>query len=147
MKTTEYIEPDDKFLRELFTKVPLEKAPENFTNGIMQQVYSGVEPIQESPELRKQLLLGYGSLLVAIVIVGLMVFAQLPFLNINLSSYFIDLKDLLNASMSILEGINRFTLFLKQSSTVIIIFSAIGLLLLIERLVRKDFVHNRSLML
>lgn len=146
MKTTEYIKPDDQFLRELFTKVPLEKAPENFTNGIMQQVYSGVEPIKESPELRKQLLLGYGSLLVAIVIVGLMIFAQLPFLNINLSSDFIHLKDLLNASMSILDGINRFTSFLKQSSTVIIILSAIGLLLLVERLVRKDFIHKRSYM-
>ena len=146
MKTPEYIESDDQFLRDLFSKVPIEKAPENFTNGIMQQVYSGVEPMQESPELRKQLLLGYGSLLVAIAIVGLMIFAQLPFLNINLSADFIHLKDLLNASMSILDGITRISSFLKQSSTVIIILSAIGLLLLAERLIRKEFIHNRSFM-
>ena len=144
METPRYTEPEDQFLRDLFSKIPIEKAPENFTSGILQQVYSGVEPIQESPEIRKQLLLGYGSLLVAIIIVGLMIFAQLPFLNINLSTDFIHLKDLLNASMSILDGINRISSFLKQSSTVIIIFSAIGLLLLIERLIRKEFIHNRS---
>lgn len=146
MKTTEYIQPDDNFLRELFAKVPLEKAPENFTSGIMQQVYSGVEPIPESPELRKQMLLGYASLLAAIVIVAFMLFAQWPFLKLNFFSDFIHLKDLLNASMGILEGINRITSFLKQSSTVIIILSAIGLLLLVERFIRKEFIHNRSFM-
>ena len=146
MKTTEYIEPDDKFLRKLFSEIPLEKAPENFTSGIMQQVYSGVEPLHESPELRKQLLLGYGSLVAAIVIVGLMLFAQWPFLELNIFSDFIHLKDLLNASIGILDGINRITSFLKQSSTVIIILSSIGLLLLVERLIRKEFLHNRSFM-
>ena len=41
MKTIHDTEPDDKLLMELMLKMPVEKAPESFTSGVMQQVYSG----------------------------------------------------------------------------------------------------------
>jgi hypothetical protein len=147
MKTIHDTEPDDKLLMELMLKMPLEKAPESFTSGVMQQVYSGFEPVQETPELRRQMLFGYISLLAAILIVGVMVFAQWPFFNINLFSSTDQLRSLLNASLGILDGINSITQFLKDSSTVIIIMSSIGLLLIFERFLRRGFQHDRSFML
>lgn len=144
MRSTEYTDPDDRLLRELFSQIPLEKAPENFTSGIMQQVYTGFETVGESPETRRQVLMGYATLLAAIVIVGLMLFAQWPFLKLNFLSDFVQLKSLLNVSLGILDGIKNFTSFLKESSTVIIILAAIGLLLLFERIIRKEFNHIRT---
>ena len=147
MKPTEYTEPDDNLLRKMFSEIPLEKAPENFTNGIMQQVYTGFEPVQESPESRRQMILGYAALLAAMVVVGLMLFAQWPFLKLDFLSDLVQLRSLLNVSMGILEGIKSFTSFLKESSTVIIILSAVGLLLLFERILRKEFQHKHTMFL
>jgi hypothetical protein len=93
------------------------------------------------------MLFGYISLLAAILIVGVMVFAQWPFFNINLFSSTDQLRSLLNASLGILDGINSITQFLKDSSTVIIIMSSIGLLLIFERFLRRGFQHDRSFML
>ena len=147
MKPTEYTEPDDMLLRKMFSEIPLEKAPENFTSGIMQQVYAGFEPVEESSELRLQMLLGYAALLAAVVVVGLMLFAQLPFLKFTFLTELIQLKSLLSVSMGILDGIKSFTSFLKESSTMIIILSAVGLLLVFERLIRKEFQHKHTFMI
>lgn len=146
MKPTEYTEPDDRLLRKMFSEMPLEKAPANFTSGIMQQVYTGFEAVEESPETRKQMLLGYAALMAAIVIVGLMLFAQWPFLKLNFLSELVQVKSLLNISIGLLDGIKSITSFLKASSTVIIIFSAVGLLLLLERIIHKEFQHKHTLM-
>ena len=147
MKPTEYTDPDDRLLRKMFSEIPLEKAPENFTSGIMQQVYTGFEPVQESPELRRQLILGYAALLVAIVVMGLMLFAQWPFLKFDYLSELVQVKNPLNVSMGILNGIKSFTTFLKDSSTVIIILAAVGLLLLFERIIHKEFQQKHTFML
>lgn len=146
MKSTEYTEPDDRLLRKMFSEMPIEKAPANFTSGIMQQVYSGFEPVEESLETRRQILMGYAALLVAIVAVGLMIFAQLPFLKLSFLSEFVQLKSLLNVSMGILQGIKSITTFIKESSTVIIILSAVGILLFLERIIHKEFQHKHTLM-
>lgn len=145
MTPNQYTEPDDRLFRKMFSEIPLEKAPKNFTSGIMQQVYSGFEPVQESYETRKQMLLGYAALLAAIVVVGLMLFAQWPFLKLNFLTDLVQLKSLLNVSMGILDGIKSFTTFLKDSATVIIILTAVGLLLLLERIIRKEFQHKHSM--
>ncbi len=146
MKPTIYTEPDDRLLRKMFSEMPLEKAPANFTSGIMQQVYTDFEAVEESPETRKQLLLGYAALLAAIVIVGLMLFAQWPFLKINFLTEIVQLKSLLNISIGILGGIKSVTTFLRESSTVLIIFAAVGLLLLLERIIHREFQHKHTLM-
>ena len=145
MKPTEYTEPDDRLLRKMFSEIPLEKAPENFTSGIMQHVYSGFEPVQESPELRRQLIFGYAALLAAIVIVGLMLFAQWPFLKLDFLSELVQVKNLLNVSIGILDGIKSFTSFLKESATVIIILTAVGLLLLFERIIHREFQQKHTM--
>ena len=146
MNPSEYTEPDDRLLRKMFSEMPLEKAPANFTSGIMQQVYTGFEAVEESPETRKQMLLGYAALLAAIVVVGLMLFAQWPFLKLNFLTEIFQLKSLLNISIGILDGIKSITTFIKASSTVIIILTAVGLLLLIERIIHKEFQHKHTLM-
>lgn len=143
MKTFPDIEPDDQFLMDLMQKMPVEKAPESFTSGVMQQVYSGFEPQTDTPEVRRQVLFGYFALLAAVVIVGLMIFAQLPFLKFNFLNDTDYLKNILNASMGILEGVKRFSTFLKESSTVIIILSSVGLLLIFERILRRGLPQGR----
>lgn len=105
----------------------------------MQQVYTGFEAVEESPETRKQMLLGYAALMAAIVIVGLMLFAQWPFLKLNFLSELVQVKSLLNISIGLLDGIKSITSFLKASSTVIIIFSAVGLLLLLSASYIRNF--------
>ncbi|MBW6491453.1 MAG: hypothetical protein K0B15_09705 [Lentimicrobium sp.] len=147
MKPIQDIETDDKLLRELMIKLPVEKAPENFTYGIMQQVYSGFEPIQETPEMRRQMLYGYIAVFAAIIIVGVMIFAQWPFFKINLFTETNFLKGLLSFSMGILGSINSITVYLKESSTLIIIMSSIGFLLIFERLIRRGFQQRSSFML
>ena len=144
MNPTEYTEQDDRLLRKMFAEIPLEKAPENFTSGIMQQVYTGFESVETSPETRRQILMGYAALLAAIVVVGLMLFAQWPFLKLDFLSQIVQLKSLLNVSMGILDGIKSITTFIKDSSTVLIILAAIGLLLLFERIIRKEFQHKHT---
>ena len=147
MNPTEYTEPDERLLRKMFAEIPLEKAPENFTSGIMQQVYTGFESVEASPETRRQILMGYAALLAAIVVVGLMLFAQWPFMKFDFLSQIVQLKSLLNVSMGILDGIKSVTTFIRDSSTVIIILTAIGLLLLVERIIRREFQHKHTLML
>lgn len=143
MKTFPDIEPDDQFLMDLMQKMPVEKAPESFTSGVMQQVYSGFEPQTNTPEVRRQVLFGYFALLAAVVIIGLMIFAQLPFLKFNFLNDTDYLRNILNASMGILEGVKRFSTFLKESSTVIIILSSVGLLLIFERVLRRGLPQGR----
>jgi hypothetical protein len=143
MKTFPDIEPDDQFLIDLMQKMPVEKAPESFTSGVMQQVYSGFEPQTDTPEVRRQVLFGYFALLAAVVIIGLMIFAQLPFLKFNFLNDTDYLRNILNASMGILEGVKRFSTFLKESSTVIIILSSVGLLLIFERVLRRGLPQGR----
>lgn len=143
MKTFPDIESDDQFLMDLMQKMPVEKAPESFTSGVMQQVYSGFEPQTDTPEVRRQVLFGYFALLAAVVIIGLMIFAQLPFLKFNFLSDTDYLRNILNASMGILEGVKRFSTFLKESSTVIIILSSVGLLLIFERVLRRGLPQGR----
>lgn len=143
MKTFQDIEPDDQFLMDLMQKMPVEKAPESFTSGVMQQVYSGFEPQTDTPELRRQVLFGYFALLAAVVIIGLMIFAQLPFLKFNFLNDTDYLRNILDASLSILEGVKRFSTFLKESSTVIIILSSVGLLLIFERVLRRGLPQGR----
>ncbi|MCD6661003.1 MAG: hypothetical protein LT105_12650 [Lentimicrobium sp.] len=143
MKTFPDIEPDDQFLMDLMQKMPVEKAPESFTSGVMQQVYSGFEPQTDTPEVRRQVLFGYFALLAAVVIIGLMIFAQLPFLKFNFLNDTDYLRNILNASMGILEGVKRFSTFLKESSTVIIILSSVGLLLIFERVLRRGLPQGR----
>lgn len=143
MKTFPDIEPDDQFLIDLMQKMPVEKAPESFTSGVMQQVYSGFEPQTDTPEVRRQVLFGYFALLAAVVIIGLMIFAQLPFLKFNFLNDTDYLRNILNASLGILEGVKRFSTFLKESSTVIIILSSVGLLLIFERVLRRGLPQGR----
>ncbi len=143
MKTFPDIESDDQFLMDLMQKMPVEKAPESFTSGVMQQVYSGFEPQTDTPEVRRQVLFGYFALLAAVVIIGLMIFAQLPFLKFNFLNDTDYLRNILNASMGILEGVKRFSTFLKESSTVIIILSSVGLLLIFERVLRRGLPQGR----
>lgn len=143
MKTFPDIEPDDQFLMDLMQKMTVEKAPESFTSGVMQQVYSGFEPQTDTPEVRRQVLFGYFALLAAVVIIGLMIFAQLPFLKFNFLNDTDYLRNILNASMGILEGVKRFSTFLKESSTVIIILSSVGLLLIFERVLRRGLPQGR----
>lgn len=147
MNPNEYNEPDERLLRKMFAEIPLEKAPENFTSGIMQQVHTGFESVEASPETRRQILMGYAALLAAIVVVGMMLFAQWPFLKFDFLSQLVQLKSLLNVSMGILDGIKSFTSFVRDSSTVIIILAAIGLLLLFERIIRKEVQHKHTFML
>lgn len=145
MTNDKFSETDnDRFLAQLMANLPLEKAPEGFTSGIMQQIQSGVEPLTDTPEYRRQMLWGYLSLFAALVIVVIMLFAQWPFVKINLFSDTDQLRNLLNASLGILEGFNSIIAYLKDSSTMIIIFLSVGLLLLFERLIRNGFQQKRS---
>lgn len=46
MKSDNHIEDlNDKLLFDLIGNLPLEKAPEGFNAGIMQQIYSGLNPL------------------------------------------------------------------------------------------------------
>ncbi|HOP12403.1 hypothetical protein [Lentimicrobium sp.] len=145
MTNDKFSETDnDRFLAQLMANLPLEKAPEGFTSGIMQQIQSGIEPLADTPEYRRQMLWGYLSVLATLVIVVIMLFAQWPFLKINLFSDTDQLRNLLNASLGILEGFNSIVSYLKDSSTMIIIFLSVGLLLLFERLIRNGFQQKRT---
>lgn len=146
MKPIHDTDPDDNLLRELFMKMPVDKAPENFTNGIMQQVYSGFEPVQETPEMRRQMLYGYIAVFAAILIVGVMIFAQWPFVKVNLFAETNYLKGLLSFSMGILSSFNSIMVYLKESSTLIVIMLSIGLLLLFERMIRRGIQQRSSFM-
>ncbi len=148
MKTNQHIEqPEDQLLFDLFGKIPLEKAPEGFTEGIMQQVYSGYEPIQESAEYRRQMLWAYFAIGAALVIFIIMFFAQLPFLKINFPTDPGNLRNLLNAGLGFFEGFTRLLTYLKGSSTMLIIFFSLTLLLVVERLFRKGIFNNNFLTL
>lgn len=143
MNTKQHIEqPEDQLLFDLFGKMPLEKAPEGFTEGIMQQVYSGFEPLAESPEYRRQMLWAYIAIGAALVIFMVMFFAQLPFLKINIPSDAGFLRNLLQAGLGFFEGFTRLIAYLKGSSTMLIIFFSLTLLLVIERIFRRGIFNN-----
>lgn len=140
-------ELDDKLLFELMGDLPLEKAPEGFSAGIMQQIYSGVEPIEYTPEYRRQLLYGYLAIGATVVIAFFMLIAQWPFLKINFLSTPEQLRDFLNAGLGIIDGFTRLLSYVESASTMLIIFFAISLLLLFERLFRRGISTDRYFIL
>ncbi len=135
-------QPDDQLLFDLFGKMPLEKAPEGFTEGIMQQVYSGFEPLAESPEYRRQMLWAYFAIGAALVIFIVMFFAQLPFLKISIPTDPEYLRNLLQVGLGFFEGFTRLISYLKGSSTMLIIFFSLTLLLIIERIFRRGVFNS-----
>ena len=143
MNTNHHIEPpDDQLLFDLFGKIPLEKAPEGFTEGIMQQVYSGYEPLAESTEYRRQMLWAYFAIGAALVIFIIMFFAQLPFLKISIPTDTGYLRHLLHAGLGFFDGFTSLMTYLKGSSTMLIIFLSLTLLLVIERIFRRGAYNN-----
>lgn len=136
-------EPDDQFLFDLIRKTDCEKAPEGFTAGIMQQVYSGIQPDTETPEYRWQMLWAYMAIGLALVFFILMLFAQWPFLKINLPSEQGILSNLLHAGLGFFEGFDKLLAFIKTSSTSLIIFFSLTLLLVFERFFRRGIPHDR----
>jgi hypothetical protein len=143
MKTNPHIDqPDDHLLFDLFGKIPFEKAPAGFTEGIMQQVYSGYEPLAESSEYRKQMLWAYFAIGAALVIFIIMFFAQLPFLKISIPTDTGYLRNLLHAGLGFFDGFTRLLSYLKGSSTMLIIFFSLTLLLIVERIFRKGIYNN-----
>ncbi|KAF0198427.1 MAG: hypothetical protein FD166_1480 [Bacteroidetes bacterium] len=135
---------DDLFLFELMEKLPVEKAPEGFTSGIMQQVYAGVEPVSESPEYRRQMIWAYLAIGAAIIIFLIMMFAQWPFLKINLPTEQVQLLNILHTTLGFFEGFSRFLTYLKGSSTMLIIFFSLTLLLIVERFFRRGITQKSS---
>ncbi|MCB9016945.1 MAG: hypothetical protein H6541_14255 [Lentimicrobiaceae bacterium] len=145
MKSDNHIEDlNDKLLFDLIGNLPLEKAPEGFNAGIMQQIYSGVEPFEYTPEYRRQMLWAYIAIGVTVLLAVFMLFAQWPFLKISFLSTPEQLRDLLNASLGIFDGFSKVLSFVKSSSSVFIIFIALTLLLIFERLFRKGISSDRS---
>lgn len=145
MKSDNHIEDlNDKLLFDLIGNLPLEKAPEGFNAGIMQQIYSGVEPLEYTPEYRRQMLWAYIAIGVTVLLAVFMLFAQWPFLKISFLSTPEQLRDLLNASLGIFDGFSKVLSFVKSSSSVFIIFIALTLLLIFERLFRKGISSDRS---
>ncbi|MBK6965543.1 MAG: hypothetical protein IPH20_16855 [Bacteroidales bacterium] len=143
MSTNPHIEqPDDHLLFDLFDKIPLEKAPVGFTEGIMQQVYSGYEPLAESPEYRRQMIWAYFAIGAALIIFIIMFFAQLPFLNISIPTDTGYLRNLLHAGLGFFDGFTSLLTYLKGSSTMLIIFFSLTILLIIERIFRKGIYNN-----
>ncbi|MBK6347051.1 MAG: hypothetical protein IPN08_01795 [Bacteroidales bacterium] len=135
---------DDLFLFELMEELPVDKAPAGFTSGIMQQVYSGVEPVTESPEYRRQMIWAYLSIGAAIIIFFIMMFAQWPFLKINLPTDQGQLLNVLHTLLGVFEGFGRLMTYLKGSSTMLIIFFSLTLLLIIERFFRRGISQKSS---
>lgn len=145
MKSDNHIEDlNDKLLFDLIGNLPLEKAPEGFNAGIMQQIYSGVEPLEYTPEYRRQMLWAYIAIGVTVLLAVFMLFAQWPFLKISFLSTPEQLRDLLNASLGIFDGFSKVLSYVKSSSSVFIIFIALTLLLIFERLFRKGISSDRS---
>jgi hypothetical protein len=145
MNTNQHTEQaDDKFLFDLMSKIPVEKAPEGFTSGIMQQVYSGYEPIAETGEYRRQMLWAYIAIGAAMVIFTIMLFAQWPFLKINFSTDQNFLLNVINVSMGFFDGFSKFMSFLKGSSTMLIILFSLTLLLVFERFFRRGIQQKSS---
>lgn len=145
MKTKQHNElQEDLFLFELMEKIPLEKAPEGFTSGIMQQVYAGVEPVTESPEYRRQMIGAYLAIGAAIIVFFIMLFAQWPFLEISLPDNQGLLRSILHGTLGFFEGFNRFMSYLKGSSTMVIILFSLTLLLIFERIFRKGISEKSS---
>ncbi len=143
MNTNQHIEqPEDQLLFDLFREIPQEKAPEGFTEGIMQQVYSGYEPITESPEYRRQMLWAYFAIGAALLVFIFMIFAQLPFLKFTFPTDPGYLRNLLHAGLEFFDGFTRLLSYLKGSSTMLIIFLSLTLLLVVERIFRRGIFNN-----
>lgn len=138
---------DDRFFENLIEALPYEKAPENFSEGIMLQLSAGIKPVTDTPESRRQLLWGYLTLAVAFAGVALMFFARLPFLNFDLAIETDLFRLLFSNSMSVINGISHVSAFLKSGSTALFIFASLGLLLLIERILRKGIHRNQTIIL
>ncbi|MFH1120192.1 MAG: hypothetical protein V1775_10220 [Bacteroidota bacterium] len=145
MKINQHIEsPEDQLLFDLMGKIQSEKAPEGFTAGIMQQVYSGVEPIIESPEYRRQMIWAYLAIGAALVIFLIMIFAQWPFMRINLPTEQWQLRSILQTVLGFFDGFGRVIVYLKGSSTMLVIFLSLTLLLIFERLFRHGISRKNS---
>ncbi len=144
MTTDKFQETDDKFLADLMRRMPQEKLPSSFTSGVMMQLQANTEPLADSSEYRRQMIWAYLSLLLAAGVVIFMLVAGWPFIKINIFSDTYQLRNLLNASLGILEGFNTFINYLRESSTIIIICITVGFLLLAERLLRSRMLQNRS---
>ncbi|MDY0343142.1 MAG: hypothetical protein RBR28_06195 [Lentimicrobium sp.] len=138
---------NDHFLEQLIDLMPYEKAPDNFTNGIMLQLSAGVQPIADTPESRRQLLWGYVTLAVAFAGVVLMLFARWPFLNFDLTLSTDLIRTVFTKSINLFNSLTEMMSYLKSSSVTILIFASVGILLLLERILRKGLNRNQTIIL
>lgn len=138
---------DDLFFEQLIDQLPLQKAPDNFTNGIMLQLSAGLQPVLDTPESRRQLLWGYLTLGVAFAGVLLMFFARWPFLSFDFTIGTDIIQTIFTKSVSFFNGLNELMFYIKSGSVAILVFISVGILLLVERLLRKGIHRNQTIIL
>ncbi|GAB1404571.1 MAG: hypothetical protein PHX54_02960 [Lentimicrobiaceae bacterium] len=138
---------DDHFLEQWIDLLPYEKAPDNFTNGIMLQLSAGLQPVADTPESRRQMLWGYITLALAFAGVMLMIFARWPFLNFDFAISIDFLRTFFIRLMNFSRSLSEVAAYFKTGSTALIIFASIGILLLLERILRKGIHRDQTIML
>lgn len=145
-----YIDDDslnDPFLQRMLLKLPIEKTSDNFTNQVMGQIYARVEPEIEPQVYRKQMLLAYLSIGVGIVVIGVILFALWPFLEIKFNLGSIQIINFINATLSMADVVTDFMGYLKESTVLLSIFFSIFILFLVERLLRRGVPGNSTFIL
>lgn len=135
---------NDSFLSMMMESLPQEKAPKGFTDKVMQQITPAIEPVVYTPEYRRQMFWGYVAVGAAMLFAVLMFALQLPFIKMYISADIIRIQNLFNTPVDILAGINKMVSYLKASTTMIIIFAVVGMLLLFEWLLRSGNQHRYS---
>lgn len=127
----------DPFLERMLHKLPQQKTRDNFTTEVMNQIYASVEPEIEPQVYRRQMLWAYGSIGVGIILIVLLIFAIWPFIDLNINFNRIQILDIINGTLSLMDGISKLVTFIKESSIQISIFLSVFALFLIERLFRR----------
>ena len=134
----------DEFIRKLVRKQGLEKAPDNFTDKVMDRIKSN-PLIDDTPLLSTgtwiAIILGLAALIVVIFMVDIPYFDQIfSATGIQKVSMNIFSDGFLKSMSSFIKGLHL------SSVTVVIVAAAAGLVVL-ERLLHKRFSESRLLMI
>lgn len=129
---------NDPFLEEIFNYLPPEKPSSDFIKQVMNQIYAHVEPEMEPGKYRKQMLWAYASMAAGLIIIGVIIFAVWPFIEIPFQLNYTSILNLVNYTLSAVDEISRIGDLVQNSTIQISVFFSILILLVIERLIRRD---------
>ncbi|MFA8298566.1 MAG: hypothetical protein ACEPOV_00205 [Hyphomicrobiales bacterium] len=138
---------EDQLLAQILASIPLEKAPDNFSEKVMEKINAGEESIlfdnKGVPKLKLLLILILG-----IIVIGTTIFLiDFKFISSYFDKIEFNLISIIDLGKKTSQLVTNANVIIKSNSSMIAIFFAIGGLFAVDRIIRIRFFKKNTFVL